>query len=550
MNQKLGAIFGLDIRSLATFRVGLGLLLLVDLANRATDMVAHYTDFGVMSRESMRKFYGDAWRWSLHGISGDLEWQVASGGLAWQIALFSVAAVCGVCLLLGYWTRLATVVSWLLLVSIQTRMPLINNAGDALFRMLLFWSMFLPLGAVWSIDAWRGRKRDRLSFRAPTNLNGSTNSVFSAGSVAIILQICIMYWASGWFKWNESWLSGNAMGEILAFDSYARPLASQCLEYPTLLKWASWSTLAIELVGPLLLLSPWRTQAMRLLVIAMFAGLHVGIELTLTVGLFSWVSLLAWSVLLPGSVWDFLARFLGKRAASGQGESASDGEENVDEISTGRAETPGVVSWKRKAAFACQTIAGVLLVYVVVWNTLTLLPKSKDPSKQRETPKPLARIRQLFVLHQKWSMFQKPSGYDGWYVILARLEDGRNVDLLRGGAEADWNSWDKPESIIRQSKNHRWRKYRRGLRIKKNANRRRAYCEYLVRQWDAEHPEGPRINRLELCYMQESDSEELTSQRTLYVLRLNNVKAPEYLRFPESPQSNDKTRQEPESGDL
>src|SRR6185312_201958 len=39
-------VFALDVRSLALFRIGLGLLLLADLGQRVLDLNAHYTDAG------------------------------------------------------------------------------------------------------------------------------------------------------------------------------------------------------------------------------------------------------------------------------------------------------------------------------------------------------------------------------------------------------------------------------------------------------------------------------------------------------------------------
>src|SRR6188508_3787652 len=43
--------YGLDLRSLAVFRMGVGYLLLSDLVRRAFDLRAHYTDVGVLPRE-------------------------------------------------------------------------------------------------------------------------------------------------------------------------------------------------------------------------------------------------------------------------------------------------------------------------------------------------------------------------------------------------------------------------------------------------------------------------------------------------------------------
>ena len=43
-------IFSLDLRSLALFRLGLGLVLVFDLCSRLGDVRAHYTDYGILPR--------------------------------------------------------------------------------------------------------------------------------------------------------------------------------------------------------------------------------------------------------------------------------------------------------------------------------------------------------------------------------------------------------------------------------------------------------------------------------------------------------------------
>ncbi len=42
--------FGLDVRTLALFRVAIGMMVIGDLWDRSSDLVAHYTDEGVMPR--------------------------------------------------------------------------------------------------------------------------------------------------------------------------------------------------------------------------------------------------------------------------------------------------------------------------------------------------------------------------------------------------------------------------------------------------------------------------------------------------------------------
>jgi hypothetical protein len=79
--------------------------------------------------------------------------------LFFQALLFGIAAVAALAMLVGYRTRLAVFVVWVLVLSIQVRNPFLDSSADDLLRLLLFWAMFLPLGAYWSVDCLRGGSR-------------------------------------------------------------------------------------------------------------------------------------------------------------------------------------------------------------------------------------------------------------------------------------------------------------------------------------------------------------------------------------------------------
>ena len=143
VRRLLARHLGVDTRALAALRVGLGLLLLADLLGRSRDLRAFYTDAGVLPRSTRAAVVSD-WFLSVHALSGDL-W--------WQVLLFLVAGVAAIALTVGYRTRVATAVSWVLLVSLHNRMPVVLNGGDVLLRMVLLWAIFLPLGERWAVDA-------------------------------------------------------------------------------------------------------------------------------------------------------------------------------------------------------------------------------------------------------------------------------------------------------------------------------------------------------------------------------------------------------------
>ena len=96
---------------MALFRIGLGLTLLVDLAGRWPDLVAHYTDDGVLPRS-----IAPVYTISVHGLDGSATY----AGL-----LFLLAAAFAVALVVGYRTQLATFFS-----SSTTKMRIASIIGN------------------------------------------------------------------------------------------------------------------------------------------------------------------------------------------------------------------------------------------------------------------------------------------------------------------------------------------------------------------------------------------------------------------------------------
>ena len=91
------------------------------------------------------------WNWSLLYHVEDHQ-TIYLAMAIWVVAL--VGLLCGFC------TRLNAVVVWLLSTTFANLNTNIDNAGDLVRGITLFYLMLCPCGAVWSVDAWlRGRKR-------------------------------------------------------------------------------------------------------------------------------------------------------------------------------------------------------------------------------------------------------------------------------------------------------------------------------------------------------------------------------------------------------
>ena len=468
--------FVLDLRALALLRMGVGAVLLLDLAIRSTDLEAHYGNRGVLPVPALVEHLWTPYQFSLH----------AGGGL-WQMQalLFALAAVAAVALLLGRHTRLATAISWLLLVSVQNRNPLIGQGGDDLLRMLLFWGLFLPWGRVWSRDA-RGRP-------APARL-----TYCSAATVAYIVQLALLYWCTALLKTGPEWTkTGTALYYAFSLDQVLLPGGRLLYPYPELLRTLTFATWYTELLLPFALFIPWGVRWWRLLVMGVLVGFHLGISLTLYVGLFFLINLASILGLLPPHALDWLtARTTPTLARARRGLARLPAWPLPWRLRLERTR-PVSAGWQRAARAVRDAFVAGTLAYVCWWNL-------DDVALLRPTGRlmaePLHWFGYLVRVDQHWGMFA-PAVFkdDGWYVLEGTTTDGRTLDLNRDGKPV---SYAKPASVVALFKNDRWRKYSENSLFVNNAWMRPYYCNYLLRIWH-ENPAHPPLRHLSIVYMKE-----------------------------------------------
>jgi antitoxin component YwqK of YwqJK toxin-antitoxin module len=508
-------VFSIDPRSLALFRILISLVLLYDLALRAGDLASMYGPDGVLPIDSVVAFFrasGLPVTWSLHYLHSSL---------IFQGSLFVVAAAFAMALLVGFHTRLATLGSWVLLASLHTRAPNLVNGGDMLAVSLLLWGLFLPLGGCWSLDVRSGRTR---------RLN---RPVFSVGSVAILLQIFMMYFCTGLSKFNSVWLSGEALENALSFDMLVTPLGQWLRNFPGALAVLTHLTLWGELISPLLLFVPWGRPYPRAIALTFFAGLHLGIELTMTVSVFSLVSLSALTLFLPREFWR-------SRVISGLRFGVRRSLPRV----LFRRRPPRRPGWvalllARPAAIWIRNgLCLVLLAFAVAWNvsafiivlfehqaylwTVTQGEGDDSPPEDVTQADPLeqaaykynigvAPIAVLLHLDQRWDMFATPMKQQYRFIARAKLRSGEEVDVLRGGAAVDlehFGQLDPAEPSVR------WMLHYMGL-TGPFAWFAQDTAEYLRRQWNEAHSESRRIESLALIKLQKEPLEERFEPKTI-----------------------------------
>jgi hypothetical protein len=284
--------------------------------------------------------------------------------------------------------------------------------------------------------------------------------------------VCVVYFFGALLKTDSAWrISGTAVYSALSLEQLSTGLGRALLDWPGLLRSATYFVYYLELLGPLLLFVPWGNRRIREVAIILFVAVHIGIAATMNLGLFPWVSILGWVLILPSETLDGFQRVLGRKpAAPGRGDMGIQGE-------------------GAPAHWAVQALGGYLLVAVLIWNVRTL-----DTKPAEIVPGPLDTPLLLAQLDQRWNMFAPfPNYVSGWFAAKADLADGSQVDLLNSGRPF---SWERPEAIAATYPDFRWRKYLTNLGRPQFERYRQALPAYLRRQWDGAHPGALKVERL------------------------------------------------------
>lgn len=549
--DKLHEMFGIDLRSMALYRVLLGILLLGEIVARLVDVRAFYTDDGIAPQ-------------SIIPADIPISLHMMDGSLNWQLILFAVQAIFAVMLLIGWQTRLAIVVSWFLLISLQGRNTIVQHNGDVFLRMSMFFAMFLPLGAMWSVDS---RFRPRPKGVGPLFLN--------AGTIAYVSQICIVYIFAVLWKSAPEWRTEfSAVHYALYIDTLASPLARLIRQSESLMTALTVATMIIEASAPLLLLFPFGTQWTRLLAVFLFMGLHAGFAACLVLGNFAPVCWVGWCILLPPLFWDLLSRWCRRpsregvtlftrrpesetgrlqslrqflllpqltiltESSSGKGpvvssgwwlHDATDREDRVGGAALrhllwlsplwwplawvparalgGMARWVGGVSPPAPEASdyrqryltpytgpVLATLVLFCLAYTLAWNIRGLYPEQMA----NVFPRQMSGLGNTLALDQGWGVFAPaPGRFHGWYVMVATFADGTQLDLVQN-REPDFER--RPDEVWRTYINSRWRRVFQGMVDPAFQTVVPYYADWVRREWNRGHPENKMLV-LEIYFM-------------------------------------------------
>ncbi|HEY6727019.1 MAG TPA: hypothetical protein VI197_23460, partial [Polyangiaceae bacterium] len=415
--------------------------------------------------------------YSLHMVGGDT---------LSQVLLFVLAGVFASMLLVGYRTRLASVVSWILLCSLQNRNTLVLHAGDDLLRLMLFWSMFVPLGARWSVDAAAG---DRVPGRA-----GASRSLLSLGTLALVMQLLSMYLISAALQSGPSWhRDGSALQLVLGHHAFVTAFGQWFRQLPPhVLQGLTWQLWWLERCGPLLFFVPWNTYWWRTLAVLAFTGLNLWLFLTLELGLLPWVAMVYWLAILPSWFWDgpayrlcVRAGVLGKLRTLAQGTQAFCARQRKW---LGPLRSPGRIrpTW-------IGSVVVLVLASVAGYGSAHAMTHGGSLTAPRFAP------LLMTGLSANWGLFAPdPPTTSGWLVSVAKQKSGEEIDVWNDGRSVSFDQPELPSATYRRS---RWRKLADTMASEDHAGVRSHFARWLCREWNEDHTGLQRVQSITLYQM-------------------------------------------------
>eukprot|EP01112_Ceratiomyxa_fruticulosa_P022721 TRINITY_DN841_c0_g1_i14.p1 TRINITY_DN841_c0_g1~~TRINITY_DN841_c0_g1_i14.p1 ORF type:complete len:684 (+),score=98.01 TRINITY_DN841_c0_g1_i14:1092-3143(+) len=290
-------IFGCDLRSLAAYRVAVSILIILDLYVRSGYLHDHYTLYSVFPPHIAAENY---YAYSIHFVNSTH---------FFQALLFMINAAVAFMMLIGFHTRIASILSWFLMLSLHNRNPLVLNGGDDFLRLFLFWAMFLPLGAKYSWDACHTTH--------PSHSKSFTTTwskyYVSFASVAIMTQFSLVYWFTVALKDSVEWHTDyTAVYYALNLDQFATVYGKFLLGFPGICKFLTIATFYWEMLGPCCFFVPIKSLhgPFRTLGVIGFIALHFGFGMCLELGFFMYIPAVCALVFLPAWFWDNLFYYL------------------------------------------------------------------------------------------------------------------------------------------------------------------------------------------------------------------------------------------------
>jgi len=268
----------------------------------------------------------------------------------------------------------------------------------------------------------------------------------------------------------------------LHHHAFASAFGEWFRELPTkILQGLTWQVWWLELCGPLLFFIPWNTFWWRTLQAFAFISFHFGLFLTMELGQFPWVAIVAWWVMFPSWFWDKPVYLLSsKLGVRGKLRELSKRIQTLIVKHQRRLGPPGKLPRIR------PTWVGSMLVLAfasyTAYGSAYAMTHSGNVEGERFD---LFLVTRLYA---NWGMFApNPPNKSGWFVTVAKQKSGSEIDVWNDGQPV---TFDPPPLPSATYKRQRWRKFGDNILSEDHAAIRGYFLRWQCLEWNENH-EGP-----------------------------------------------------------
>lgn len=230
---------------------------------------------------------------------------------------YALALLVSFLFMLGWRTRVLSVLFAIVVTSFHGRDILMTDGGDNLIVLMAVYLMFTACGRCWSLDSRRRRRHayPARSGHGPTSprenrpvpspalrqvsLVGKqlNNVLHNCGMLVIAAQVCVLYGSASLYKvQGDLWRNGTALHYVLNLGLF-RPwpeLSHVADQHHVLIAILGYLTVLVQLALPFTLFSK-----VKYVVLGLLIGMHVGIAVFLGLPMFSAAMIIADAVFLP-----------------------------------------------------------------------------------------------------------------------------------------------------------------------------------------------------------------------------------------------------------
>lgn len=304
-----------DLRTLGLWRIVIGTFLCIDGFRHAQEARFYYSNEGLFQNH-----------WLLFSPTAEFNvslFTAFSTPTAVRIA-FACAILCFFFFAIGFKTRAFNLLSLIWYVSIDQRLLLRENGGYIVVVLLTFWTLFLPMGERFSVDAWRrawratrGAKPEAAAEHRRAWPRGLHRSLASA---IVVINFALIYLFNVVNKFGSTWMKGHTVHYVLHIDRMVTPLAvwsRQLIPFWVTMA-ISWTVLVVEAVIMLGILWPENRRYTRPLAILLLVPLHGSFGTMMRLGPFSWAMITFSVALLCPVHWASLGRVFRRRVGTAE----------------------------------------------------------------------------------------------------------------------------------------------------------------------------------------------------------------------------------------